>query len=833
MEEPASIPDPAVIAELLDACANAQASDQELSLTAFIARFPEHEASLRAAYATRTAPADTSEKTIGPYRILRELGHGGMGRVYLAEQSEPFERQVALKVIKLGMDTAEILKRFDRERQALALMDHDAIARVYNAGSTATGQPYVALEYVKGEPLTNFCDRNRLSLRERILLMCRICDGVQHAHQKGIVHRDLTPGNILVTESSRGPSPKIIDFGIARIVNEGQTDATNTVHGLVLGTPSYMSPEQAGYRDLDVDSRSDVYSLGVLLFELLTGTLPYTPQSAMDLDEIQRRSQVGLTARPSANIRAKTKDNEAAAACRKTDPRSLQRLLRGDLDAIVAMALATDRQQRYGTAEALAADLRRFLDLRPITAKRATLVDSARKAVRRHRQLLSTACLVLAGIAAWVTAYLSSNELRLSREAASAMVWPFLAKAPGDDWLLTELDFMPPTERAGAHYVLTLLAKRDKEPRRIAQHLPGALSLVDSNRHTDPALATRNGRLAVAALASGRWQLGLDLASAAGDTIGPDDEFGDSLLQALIQTGRYDQARQQCIPAEYENHMLEAGSWALRTTGVSNARRIYTRAHREAIRTNNAAMIGTALLRLGGVAWFEGDYPQAIETIQLALRSHDEPNFTMNARNSLGTALRDAERFAAAEHELNEALQAARAQGSSTEIRVLNNLGRTALRQGNTAQAEEHFQAAVRASDRFYQPSLQERAPYHGATYAESMLGLGMIASLRNEHDQALLLIQTARVIWQRAAGPQSDQVGETESVLGAALGRSNRTDLEFAERLMLDGYAKIVALRTPKARISRMAQARLVEFAERNGRTEQANVWRQLHQDY
>lgn len=308
-----------------------------------------------------------------------------MGEVWLAEQKHPVRRRVALKLIKTGMDTREVVARFESERQTLALMDHPAIAKVFDAGSTAQGRPYFVMEYVAGIAITTYCDKHRLTTRERLELFIRVCEGVQHAHQKAIIHRDLKPSNILVTEVDGKPVPKIIDFGVAKAVSQRLTAQTMfTRIGAMIGTPEYMSPEQADPAGEDIDTRTDVYSLGVVLYELLVGAVPLEIRK-LSFEEMLRKLREEDAPKPSTKFRTSREQSTATAQNRRTEPATLSRQLRGDLDAITLKAIEKDRARRYGTPSEVAADVGRYLRNEPVLARPASVAYRTRKYVRRHR----------------------------------------------------------------------------------------------------------------------------------------------------------------------------------------------------------------------------------------------------------------------------------------------------------------------------------------------------------------------------------------------------------------------------------------------------------------
>jgi WD40 repeat protein/serine/threonine protein kinase len=356
---------------------------------------------------------------IGPYKLLEQIGEGGFGVVYMAEQQQPVRRQVALKIIKPGMDTKQVVARFEAERQALALMDHPNIAHVLDANATDPGRPYFVMELIRGVPITQFCDDNRLTPRERLELFVTVCQAVQHAHQKGIIHRDLKPSNVLVTLLDGTPVVKVIDFGIAKALGQERlTDKTLfTGFPLMIGTPLYMSPEQAEMSGQDVDTRTDIYALGVLLYELLTGTTPFDKERLKELryDEIRRIIREEEPVKPSTRISTLGHAAITVSANRKSEPQRLSQLFRGELDWIVIKALEKDRNRRYDTASALAADVQRYLDDEPVQAYPPSALSRFRKFARRNRAALMTASAVALAVLVAVVGLATSTVL-IARE---------------------------------------------------------------------------------------------------------------------------------------------------------------------------------------------------------------------------------------------------------------------------------------------------------------------------------------------------------------------------------------------------------------------------------
>ncbi|MEM9408224.1 MAG: serine/threonine-protein kinase, partial [Acidobacteriota bacterium] len=367
------------------------------------------------------SPGDPPE--IGPYRLIQRIGSGGMGEVWEAEQSEPIQRRVAIKLLRFGLQTRQILARFETERQALALMDHPTIAKVFDAGTAWDGRPYFVMELIQGAPINEYCDRRRLGTRERLELFRKVCDGVQHAHQKAIIHRDLKPSNVLVAEQGDQPEPKIIDFGIAKATAQRLTERTLfTELGQIVGTPEYMSPEQAVGGGEDVDTRSDVYSLGVLLYELLTGSLPFESKELREggYDEIRRRIREDEPPRPSTRVSGLGETATAVANRRSTQSGQLVRRLRGDLDWITMKALEKDRRRRYGSPADLGADVDRHLDSLPVQAGPPSAAYRATKFVRRHRFGVAFAAVVgVLLMALGVSTIVQSRQVAAERDRAN------------------------------------------------------------------------------------------------------------------------------------------------------------------------------------------------------------------------------------------------------------------------------------------------------------------------------------------------------------------------------------------------------------------------------
>jgi serine/threonine protein kinase/tetratricopeptide (TPR) repeat protein len=408
--------------------------------------------------------AEAAGTSVGPYKLLRQIGEGGFGIVFRAVQQEPIRREVALKVLKPGMDTRQILARFEAERHALALMDHPHIARALDAGATDSGRPYFVMELVRGVPITEFCDQNQLAPAARLRLFLDVCRAIQHAHHKGVIHRDIKPTNVLVTPHDSVPVVKVIDFGVAKAIEQRLTERTLlTAHGQMIGTPAYMSPEQAELAGRDIDTRSDVYALGALLYELLTGTTPLDGKllQAAGYLEVQRVIREEEAPRPSARVSSLADSAAVLAAHRGLDVKRLVRLLAGDLDWIVMKALEKDRNRRYDSPGNLADDIERYLRGEAVLARPPVTTYKVKKFARRHRTAVLTATAMAAALLAG-TAVATWQAVRATRAGAEALAAALAARQAKDEAEAREAE-----TRAVVHFVKhqVFAAARPEGPR--------------------------------------------------------------------------------------------------------------------------------------------------------------------------------------------------------------------------------------------------------------------------------------------------------------------------------------------------------------------------------
>jgi eukaryotic-like serine/threonine-protein kinase len=680
-----------------------------------------------------------------------------MGEVWLAEQTQPIRRQVALKVIKAGMDSAQVIARFEAERQALALMDHPAIATVFDGGTTPQGRPYFVMEYVKGEPVTAYCDRHRLSTAERLELFTQVCEGVQHAHQKGVIHRDLKPSNVLVSIRDDRPVPKIIDFGVAKATTQYLTERSLfTELGVLIGTPEYMSPEQAEMGSLDIDTRTDVYALGVLLYELLTGALPFERKDLWQsgLAGIQRIIREKEPPRPSTRITRIGPASTEAAKNRHTEPRRLVNELRGDLDWITMRALAKDRTRRYQTANALAADVRRHLNNEPVSAGPPSAAYRANKFVQRHRFGVAAATvLVLLLVAFGVTMAVQAQRIARERDRAeaeankAAAVSQFLQETLGaaDPW------------QSG----------RDQSVREV---LTIAAAKVEASFKGEP-LVGAAVRRAIGLTYSGLGRYGeaepllrsaLQIRTA---ELGPDhpevaESLGD-LSELQERLSRYDE------------------SVRLARQALAIQQRAKDKAPAPTVR---------ALRRLGVALFHAGEYAESERLLRDALQLQQEvraggeierANVLGDLSQTVGSGLQDA---AAAEKMLREALDLRRTKLGSDHPQTamaLNDLAVTRLQQEDYKEAEALYREALVADEK----SLGKEHPETAA----ALENLGGVLFKTKRYDEALAVLDRVLAVRKKGLGEDSLQVVRTLhniAVVQTNAGRLAQAEAAFAEVL-------------------------------------------------
>ncbi len=703
--------------------------------------------------------ASRPDETIGNYRVLRTLGEGGMGVVYEAEQLRPVRRRVALKVIRTGLDSDDVRLRFESERQALALMDHPAIAHVYDAGVTAEGRPFFAMELVDGVPITTYCDRERLDLGERLRLFTRACEGVQHAHQKGIIHRDLKPSNVLVAGSGHERAVKIIDFGVAKATTERLTDRTFlTEMGQLVGTPQYMSPEQADLRGLDIDTRTDVYLLGTLLHELLTGCLPFDPKMLEErgLTEYRRHVVEVDPLPPSARMAAL--DGPTAreiARLRSTEPAALTRALRGDLDWITIKALEKDRVQRYASASELAADVGRHLRNEPVAASPPSGLYQLRKFARRHRIGVSFAAVLfvlLGGFAVTMAVYASAlararDQARQESERANLEAQSALEVA---DYLAELFGSSDPSRALGATVTARQILDRGRD--RIKQ-------LSDQPLVQARMMQTMGEVYTNAGLLDDARALLEDALRIRVERLGPTHldvaEAQDSLAGLLVLLGEFARAR-----GLYESAL----------------------ATRETLLGPEHPRVATSLTFLGSLLATigQGDEAARLHERALAIREKtlpkDHPDLALSLANR-AAHLEQAGEYAAARPLYERALDIWRRVLAPNHPRVSQTLERL----GHVAEALGDLAAAVE----WQEQALELRRAVYGEDHtqvARSLLSLAILRARMGDTRRAEALYAQASRIYEGAQGPDNPFLRYEQAAYLATVGRP----AEAIERLRL-----------------------------------------------
>jgi tetratricopeptide (TPR) repeat protein len=714
---------------------------------------------------TLDAPAGSElNERIGRYRLLQRLGEGGFGQVFLAEQTEPVRRQVALKIIKLGMDTREVVARFEQERQALAIMDHPHIARVLDAGATDTGRPYFVMDLVKGEPITAFCDRHAMPLADRLKLAEQVCLAVQHAHQKGLIHRDLKPSNILVAMQDGRPQPKIIDFGIAKATGARLTEHTVfTAQFTLVGTPEYMSPEQAA-GSLDIDTRTDIYSLGVLLYELITGTTPLTTDElrGASFADIQRRLREDEPPSPSRRLTQSTDTLARVAARRSIEPRRLSLAVRGELDWIVQKAIHKDPAQRYETANALAQDIRRYLDGHAVLAAPPGTAYRVKKFVGRHRRAVAAAVVVAAalllGIAGtlWQASIAARERDAAKREAANAQAVT--------DFVVESLKSQDPTS-AGRQDMTVAEAMRQAATQLSAGALQAQPETVGVLQRTIATVLEGNGKSTEAmpfAQQALTLERGLhpgdhvhvaDALSVVGDvaaTLGQYAESETTLRAALdmhrrlhpgdskevesvlndlgtplLRLGRFDDAARvsedalamsrRLVPPDDRNVAIALNGLGMANKGLGKldkAEALYTEALPilQRLHPGDHPDVATLLANIGSVRRSLGRYPEAVQMSEEALamnrRLFKGDNMTTAAiLMNLGVTLQALHRFDEAEARSKEVLQMLDRLfpgDHALKARTLDNLASIQLDAGRPKDAQASAGAAAAMSGRVF-----------------------------------------------------------------------------------------------------------------------------------
>jgi serine/threonine protein kinase/tetratricopeptide (TPR) repeat protein len=651
----------------------------------------------------------------GKYKLIDELGRGGMGVVYLAEQIAPVKRKVAVKIIKLGMDTKQVMARFEAERQALAMMDHPSIAKVYDAGATETGRPYFVMEYVKGVPITEYCDKHRLNNRERLELFQEVCHGVQHAHQKGIIHRDIKASNILVAINDNKPVPKIIDFGVAKATAQRLTERTMfTEMGQLIGTPEYMSPEQAEMTGLDIDTRTDIYSLGVLLYELLVGALPFDSDTlrAGGLGEIQRIIRETDPPKASTRLSSLGDFQTSIAQSRRTDLSALRKELKGDLDWIILKAMEKDRTRRYETVNAMAADIRRHLENEPVLARPPSTTYKLQKMISRHKiGFVFTVALAVLIVGFAIAMTIASTRIAAERDRAEDEA----AKATAINAFLQDtLGSANPIE--GSDRDITVLEALETASAKIEEAFSNQPEVEVEVRHT----------IGVTYLRLGHY------------------DKAEEMLKSALSVARtaYSPDHPHLVPP------LTSLAVLLHENGkLNDAESLY----REALEIRQKHFgpkdegVASILSNLGILLQDKGDYEAAesifreILAIDRELLGGDDLNVAIDL-NNLGNIMRDKGDYEAGESYLREAISILKKHEHPWVSVAMSNLGELMNRRGDYEVAEPIFEEALSIGLEHLGEKNQDIAKLH-SRYGECLLRLGKNEEAENKLLAALPIL--------------------------------------------------------------------------------------------